>query len=77
MRQIKIVIRKPGRNRERPVVLGRFSSMVFRVLLILAVILVVMTAIVLGYLVLGVVLAALLIAIAFSLIEGVFRNIRR
>ncbi len=77
MRQIKIVIRKPGRDRERPVVLGRFSSMVIRVLLILAVIAVVVTSIVLGYLILGMVLAALLIAIVVSLILGVFKNIRR
>jgi len=77
MTRLKIVIRRPGKGQERPIVLGRFSSTMISVLLTLVVIAMVTTAIVLGYLVLCVVLAALLIAIVISLLLGVFQNIRR
>ena len=77
MRQLKIVIRKPGQNQERPVVLGRFGSMVITVLLVLAAIVLVTTVIFLGYLAIGLVFAALLIALAVALIRGAFQSFRR
>ena len=77
MRQIKIIIRKPGQDQGRPVVLGRLSSMLISVLVMLAAIAVLTMAFVFGYLVLALVFAALLIAIVVSLILGAFQNLRR
>jgi len=77
MRRLEIIIRKPGQDRERPVVLGRFSSMVITVLLMLAAIALVTTVVVFGYLAIGLAFAALLIVIVVALIRGAFQSLRR
>lgn len=76
MAQFKIIIRKPGKNQERPVVLGRFASMVITVLLMLVVIALVTTAMIFGYMVMGMVLAAFVIALAIAAIRGAFQSFR-
>jgi len=77
MRQIKIVIRKPGQNQESPVVLGRFGSMVITVLLVPAAIALVAAVIFFGYLAIGLLFAALLIAFVVALVRGSFQSFRR
>lgn len=77
MHRLKIFIRKSGQARERPIVLGRFGSMVITLLVLLVVVAMVAAAIVFGYLVIGLVFTALLIAVLVALIWGAFQSLRR
>ena len=76
MQRLKLLIRKPGPDGEKTVVLGRLGSRVVTLGVLLVVIALMTAALVFGYLVMTMVFAVLLVAIAVALIRAAFQRLR-
>jgi ABC-type transport system involved in multi-copper enzyme maturation permease subunit len=75
MRRSEIVIRRG--ERERRIVLGRFASLLATIVLAALAIVVLVLAVVFGYIALGIGLAVALIAVVIAVLRGAWSSMRR